>query len=305
MHWLSALRRRVGRVPGVRRFYGLALHAAFAIDLRTARRRERSWRPRDPRPAARLNVVILSYARPRNIQPIAESVLRCDFVERLVIVNNQPRTRLEDYVRIASPRLTILHPETPGLPGRRFEIARDLPGEYFLAIDDDTLLRAEQIEALFRALIADPAVPHGVIGQVIHSPVEQQAVLPFRLVERGDARVDILNRVYLFTVAHVDRFFSLFVAIGDLTPERGPLGLADDLILSFSGSSHPRIHDVGRVLYFPSSDDPTIACWLQPGFHEHRHGVYRDLVAVTARPTLAEAPEAHSMRMRGPSTRNK
>ncbi len=290
MPWLSALRRRIGRLPGVRRLYGLSLHAAFAIDLRVARRRERSWRPLEPRPVARLTVVMLSFARPRNIQPIAESVLRCDFVERLVIVNNEPRTRLEDYVRIASSRLTILHPQTPGLPGRRFEIARELPGVYFLAIDDDTLLRAEQIEALFRALIADSAVPHGVIGQVIHSPVEQQTVLPFRLVERRADRVDILNRVYLFTAAHIDRFFSLSAAIDGLTPERGSLGLADDLILSFSGSGYPRIHDVGRVLYFPSSDDPNTACWLQPGFHERRRGVYRDLVAATARPSLAEGP---------------
>ena len=286
MPWLSGARRRLGRLPAVRRLYDLGLHAKFSVDLRLARRRDRLWQPTQPRPQARLNVVMLSFGRPRNIQPIAESALRCDLVERLVIVNNNPAVHLEDYVRITSPRVTILHQEVAGLPVRRFEIARDLPGEYFLAIDDDTLLRAPQIESLFRALIADPTTPHGVIGQVIDGAVEPSSVLRYRMVERRAASVDILNRVYLFTAAHLRRFFSLLSAIEGLAPLR----YGDDLVLSFSGDSHPRIQDVGRVLYFPSGNDPAVALWLQPGFHEYRRAVYRDLVAATGRRNAAFTP---------------
>jgi len=53
-------------------------------------------------------------------------------------------------------------------------------------------------------------------------------------------------------------------------------------VLSFTGERRPRIHDVGRVLYFPSGDDPAVARWLEPGFQEYRTAVYRDLVAISA-----------------------
>jgi hypothetical protein len=139
----------------VRRAYGIGLGARFAVDLRIAKARDRLWRSGNPRPDARLNVVLLSFARPRNIQPIAERVLRCDFVERLVISNNDPSVRLADDVRVSSSRVTILQQTAPCPPMKRFETARELSGEYFLALDDDVLLRAEQIDALFRALVAD------------------------------------------------------------------------------------------------------------------------------------------------------
>jgi len=273
--FLLEVRRRLGRVRGVRRAYEIARRARFVVDARIARARDRLWRPQEH--AARLTVVLLSFARPRNIQPIAESVLRCDFVDRLVISNNDPRVRLADHVRIASPRAAILEQESPCPPMRRFEIARDLPGDYFLALDDDVLLGARQIDAVFRALVADPVAPHGVIGQVMDGD-ERAGVRPYRLLERRDASVDVLNRAYFFTAAHRDRFFTLLAAIA-----RQPLRYGDDIVLSFSGERRPRIHDVGRVLYFPSGDDPAVARWLEPGFQEYRSAVYRDLVAVTGR----------------------
>jgi hypothetical protein len=259
----------------VRRAYEIGRRARFAVDVRIARARDRLWRPREH--DARLTVVLLSFARPRNIQPIAESVLRCGFVDRLVISNNDPRVRLTDHVRIASPRAAILEQEAPCPPMRRFEIARELPGEYFLALDDDVLLRAPQIDAVFRALVNDPGVPHGIIGQVMDGE-ERAGVRSYRLVERRDGTVDVLNRAYFFTAAHRDRFFTLLAAIG-----RQPLRYGDDIVLSFSGERRPRIHDVGRVLYFPSGDDPAVARWLEPGFQEYRTAVYGDLIAITSR----------------------
>jgi len=77
--------------------------------------------------------------------------------------------------------------------------------------------------------------------------------------------------------SHRDRFFTLLAAIA-----RQPLRYGDDIVLSFTGERRPRIHDVGRVLYFPSGDDPAVARWLEPGFQEYRTAVYRDLVAISA-----------------------
>jgi hypothetical protein len=107
-------------------------------------------------------------------------------------------------------------------------------------------------------------------------------VLTYQLVQRRAARVDLLNRAYLFTAAHRDRFFVLLEGLYGRDPQRNPLRYGDDIVLSHSGSRRPMVHDVGRVFYCPSSDDRVIARWLQPGFHEYRSAVYRDLVAITS-----------------------
>jgi hypothetical protein len=273
----------MGRVPGVPPLYWAGVRARFAVERRIARWRDRRRAPAGPRPRARLSVILLSFERPRNIQAIADTVLACDFVDRLVISNNNPRIRLQDALRLSSSRVCLLEQEQPCPPMKRFEIARELTSEYFLALDDDVFLSAAQIEALFAELVADPDSPHGIAGQVMRGESACPGVLAYHLVQRRAARVDVLNRTYLFTAAHRDRFFVLLEELYGRDPQRKPLRYGDDIVLSHCGSRPPMVHDVGRVLYCPSSDDPVIARWLQPGFHEYRSAVYRDVVALTSR----------------------
>lgn len=273
-------RRWLGRVPGARDALYLARRIAFRASLGALRLEER-FTPPALGPAERLTVILLSYLRPRNIRPIAERILRCSFVGRLVISNNNPTIPLMRYLDgLSSPRLEVVTQPSPSLPMKRFEIARLLPGDYFLAVDDDLVMRSDQVEALFRTLIAAPEAPCGVIGQVFdRGPTGDTA--RYHLVSRQRQRVDILNRAYLFTATHRDRFFEILDALYARTPELEPLTYGDDLVLSFSGTERPMVHDVGRLLFCPSGDDPAVALWRKPGFQDYRDALYRDLVAVT------------------------
>lgn len=281
---LRAARRRVAQVPGVRPAYQALRKLKFEVEVRAsdfALVRPLARFPDD----ARLTVILLSYRRPHNIQPIAERVLRCGFVDRLVISNNNPALRLADFLKLEAldrARLEVVDQATVCRPIKRFEIARDLPGNYFLAIDDDVFLRPRQLEALFRGLLAEPATPRGIIGQVMGS-VSPEGRLRYQMAERRDAAIDVLNRAYLFTAAHRDRFFELLEALYAIDPTRRPLAFGDDVVLSFSGASRPVIQDVGPVIYCPSGDDPAVARWLEPGFHDYRTALYRDLVALGGR----------------------
>ena len=48
-------------------------------------------------PALRPDVIILSYSRPQNIQTIVEGVLRCGFLERIIVSNNNPDVCIDDH----------------------------------------------------------------------------------------------------------------------------------------------------------------------------------------------------------------
>src|SRR5438132_199315 len=50
-------------------------------------------------------VVLQSYRRPINIEPILQNLLACDFVSTVVVSNNNPEVDLASYVRVRDPRL--------------------------------------------------------------------------------------------------------------------------------------------------------------------------------------------------------
>jgi len=289
---LRAARRRVAKVPGVQPAYRALRQLQFEVMVRATDLSGLRQLPTPPR-GAKLTVILLSYGRPRNIQRIAERVLRCSFVDRLVISNNNPAIRLNDFLHLDSPRLEVINQATACRPLKRFELARDLPGEHFLALDDDVFLLPKQLEAAFRGLLAEPATPRGVIGQVMGA-IGPDGQLRYDLAARRTAPVDVLNRVYFFTAAHRDRFFELLDTLYAIDPTRRPLAFGDDVVLSFSGANispsaavagatRPMVQDVGHVLYCPSGDDPAVARWLEPGFQAYRSALYRDLIAITGR----------------------
>ena len=49
--------------------------------------------------------ILLSYARPQNLQWIIQSLLRCEFIEKVIVSNNNPSTKLEKWVPITDSRL--------------------------------------------------------------------------------------------------------------------------------------------------------------------------------------------------------
>src|SRR5262245_61653884 len=232
-----------------------------------------------------LTVVLLSYKRPWNMEPIACSALRCDFVDRVILCNNNPDYPIERWVRISDGRLVLLNQKVNRGPRFRFDIAMKEKGNYFLFIDDDIFLYPEQIKVLFVQLLDNPSVPHGVRGQVVFDCKEFVDGL-----YGVETKVDILNGVYAFTRAHLLEYLRL-------EEELSGIPMVDDIVLSFAGESVPCCHDVGEILLCPTEPLPGVAVWKQPEFLKHRLAALQKLTKVkrlarsaTSLPSLSTLP---------------
>ena len=226
----------------------------------------------------KITVIILNYKRPHNMQPIVRSVLRCSFVKKLIVCNNDPLSRIEEWISASDKRVVLLNNSRNGGTIARFEIASKEDGTYFLAIDDDIFLYPEQIRTLFRHLLKDPSVPHGVYGQRLVG--HDQFVDAIHGIEE---RIDILNRVYAFTKTHVVELFRLLSVIGIQDKEWGDLTKGDDMVLSFTGETMPICHDVGEILDCPSEGIPGIAVWKERDFVDYRRNLLTKLRQVRNR----------------------
>lgn len=226
----------------------------------------------------RATAIVLSYRRPKNIDAIARSILKCDVVGRLIVSNNNPDVEIRRWIGVRDPRLVVEDRGFNAGAAARFEIARREPAEFFFVLDDDLLLYPRQIAALVEALVDDPSTPHGLFGQ------RRKPAGGFEDGVHGvNGPLDVLNRAYAFTRGHLDEFFRLMEwlrmhAGGDrLDPDSIDRG--DDMLLSFSGGSSPRCHDLGPLLDCPTQWLPGIAVWREGGFREYRERLYARLAA--------------------------
>ncbi|MEQ1731524.1 MAG: glycosyltransferase family A protein [Vicinamibacterales bacterium] len=211
----------------------------------------------------RLTVIIPSYhvKRARNLEPLVRACLRCSFVERVVVSNHNPKLRLVDWISVDDPRLQLLEEGRRHGCGHAWTIAAQLDADYFFVIDDDQLLNASQLARLFRALVADPEVPHGLCGER-HG----------QYLERRAAEVDVLYNVYAVTRAHVDAFHA---RARELQASRHIRAdeieyFADDIIVSRCGNGLARIHDAGFVLRCRTGNQPGVAIFKEAGFADVR-----------------------------------
>jgi glycosyltransferase involved in cell wall biosynthesis len=236
------------------------------------------WRARFgrmvPAPSAeRCTIIMLSYRRPQNMEPLVRSVLRCAFVERLIVCNNNPSYDIESWVSLADARLVLRNNSENRGTIARFDIARSENGERFLVIDDDIFLYPEQLNVLFTRLLEDPSRPHGLYGQIARPDGSFVDA-----VHRVDAELDVLNRVYAFTRQHLEEFYRLLSDMG-IEDENARLALTrgDDMVLSFSGVGRPMCHDVGEILDCPSEGVQGIAVWRESDFRTYRAALFPQL----------------------------
>ncbi len=220
--------------------------------------------------------IILSYLRPQNIERICKTLLSLDDIGRVVVSNNNPEVNLEEYITLKDPRLSIITQNKKSGPFKRFEIAHELSGEYFLSIDDDLFLNKTQISSLMKQLLHDQSAPHGFWGQ--------SYTRRFFWLRIGDdviinkiQKVDILNRSYFFTKSHLQEMFSLMQQAGINTEEIGP---SDDILISFSGNQKPFIHDIGDYSDCPTSNVKGVAQWLDNTFHDKRVNVLKKILQI-------------------------
>jgi hypothetical protein len=217
----------------------------------------------------KISVVLLSYRRMKNLRPIVDSLLLCDFVGQIILSNNNPKVRMEDFVRVRDPRLRIINQPARRYPGWRYSLARELPAQYFMSIDDDLFLTPGQVRKLFLSLLANPSVPHGAGGEDF--VVDDGKVVARRHVGGQDRETDVIVWAYAFTREHLQKYFAL---LERMRIDNGDLKASEDVIISFCGHGRARCQDLGRLLCCASAQDAKIATWRQDGFLEHRCQLY-------------------------------
>ena len=247
-------------------------------------------RPAPPPFASRkkCTVVLLSHNRPQNISVLAQCALRNGFVRKLIVSNSNRNVRIADWVSHCDNRLVLVDETRPTLPGHRFVIADQEPGDYFLSIDDDIFLTPRQWAAFFERLVRDEDAPHGITGQIYRPGVQFTNGSEFHHRESVEEIVDVLIGAYAFTRKQLERLFVLARAIGINC--LSDVGNGEDILLSFAGVRAPRIHDLGRVFLCASTSLSGVALWTtRKSFWEERHSLLEQVMA--ARQTL-DAPWA-------------
>jgi hypothetical protein len=231
----------------------------------------------------RLTVLIPTYspARMRDLDPLIRSVLRCKFVEKIIVSNNNPEVQVRNYVQVRNPRLVLLDQSVRRGPGFLWTLASEQNAEYFLSIDDDLLLYPGQLAVIFRHLLDHPVVPHGLAG-----------LFRSKYVQRREQEVDNLYLLYAATRDHVNRYLENardIVNAGLASNEDIELW-ASDLVLSASGSSRPLIHDAGFLLQGRTCYDPAVALHKQGLFETRRQHVQQALDTLSRNVPLQDVP---------------
>jgi len=241
----------------------------------------------------KLTVVLLSYKRQANLHPILRELVKCSFIDRIILSNNNPEVRMEDWVGVQDERLTIINQARRTAPGIRFELARESTGRYFATIDDDIFLSAANVRTLFEHLVRDPRRVHGYRGER-YLPNERPS-FPFDLLEKvlgprydlcgwrpmlenHEGEVDVINCVYFFTREHLEELFRLG---GQLGLNLHTLRNGEDILLSSSGEGRPRIHALPhRVLDCITDAKRGVATFTSDNFYPERTRLFVDLKAI-------------------------
>lgn len=223
--------------------------------------------------------IVLSYARPKNIEWIVRALLLCPFIEKVIVSNNNPDLRMEDWINIDDERLCLQNQEVRRRAGYRYEIVRKSDHEYYIFLDDDIYLYPEQIEYVYKKLCENPAVPHGVWGQKV--TVHDDSTVEFHNGYRNcNEPLDIINRAYFLSRHHVAAFIKNMKQLGIEKVE--DLQYGDDIILSLSGCGKPLCHDVGEIFQCKSTDQEGIALWREGRFNTYRHQLYVNLLKISS-----------------------
>lgn len=215
-------------------------------------------------------VIILSYKRPQNITPIVKHVLCCDFVEKIIVSNNNPDIRIDDYVRIASKKL-ILFNQNQKTPCRyRWDIAKKYVSKFYIVIDDDVFIFPSQLSTLFSFLIQNPENVHGLFGSTYIEKDKKEIgkyIRPENVLNKS-MQVDTLHQIYAVSRMHVEKYFYFRKMIEKENPivfsyldEFG-----DDILISHTSQKKPSVHNVGFVYECPSSVKAGVAQNAKPEF---------------------------------------
>lgn len=228
------------------------------------------WRTRNHiGPKASLNTdkkvafILLSYKREQNIDTMLRAAAKCDFIDRIIVSNNNPEIDIRQHISLADPRLEIINQAERKRPTVRWELAQSETPECDIVVcpDDDIFLYPEQIKKLVQFAIDDPERSHGVVGSI-----------DAKYVSRHNTECDFLMRCYVTTQQHIKRYFELTEQI-PFYQENGII-LGDDMIISLSAPKAAKIHKVGYILSCKTSMQDKIAIYTEDFFCERRAIIY-------------------------------
>jgi hypothetical protein len=191
--------------------------------------------------------VLITYYHPVRMQYVdsqIRNILKCAFVEKLVISNHNADIRIQDKVSLQDERLVFMNQKISRTCGYRWRIAKELDSEYIIAIDDDILLFPSQLKKLFQHLIQEPEIPHGFSG-MLHLKNDE-----FQFREREELVVHFLCEIYAVTKEQVRDYFEIETmliekenVLPDVIERYG-----DFIVISQTGIQNPKIHNGGRLM---------------------------------------------------------
>ena len=221
-------------------------------------------------------VILLSYKRPWNMQPILWSALKCRWAEKILVINNNPSINIHSYLSYKDPRIQVINEDKNYGAMRRYERALEVDADHYILIDDDIFVTPRRLSMLLYHLVEHSEVPHTMWGQLLNlkaSPGER-----WKHGIRRECTVDIMNRVYACTKKHVHEYFRLLEELQKNTEEeRIAMSMLDDVVISFAGSQKPQCHPIGVFVDCPTASSHTIAQWKQDRFHQKRIALYGEL----------------------------
>lgn len=214
--------------------------------------------------------VLITYFNPirmKDIDSQIRNILKCSFVEEIIISCHNPDVQIEDRVSVRDSRVTFMNQNQARACGYRWRIAQALPSTYLILIDDDILLFPSQLKTLFEALVGDPSVPHGFSGLLRADNGGYQ----YR--EHENIRLHYLCEVYAVTKKHVDRYFEMERFLGECNNAlpKAIEDLGDYILISQTSDQNPRIHNAGRI--FRSET------FKSPGIANHKDGRFEAVLA--------------------------
>ncbi|HKK16710.1 MAG TPA: hypothetical protein VJ981_08375 [Gammaproteobacteria bacterium] len=208
------------------------------------------------------------HERLKNLQPLLQSILKCQFISRVFLSNHNPDITVENWIKIKDERLIVLNQPVRHGPGYCWELAKAEKSDFYLLVDDDFLVTPKQIKMLIQHLIDQPEIPHGITG---HSGPDY--------FQSMDMEVDRLSQIYAVTRLHMEQYFQYLEKIRAIDPDafNAVEPYAHEIVMSRTGKGNPRIHHVGHLSRCHTARKPGVAIHKDDNFSPERKKVIRAL----------------------------
>ncbi len=211
--------------------------------------------------------VLITYFNPARMTRIdhqLRNIFKCSFVEKVIVSNHNPDVDIRDLIKFRDCHLKILNQPVAQGCGYRWQIASEINPEYLVVIDDDLFLFPGQLTKLFKALLADPGIPHGLSG------INCLPDGSYEFRDRDDRETDFLCEIYALTKEHLNHYMKTYA---DLSSNEQIIRIinstTDFIVLSHTGVSKPRIHNAGRLFRDETFKQEGVAVHKKEMFNEY------------------------------------